>query len=193
MTPNALWIIRHGQTEWSATGRHTSRTDVPLTDTGLADARALAPVLDAHRFALVLTSPMQRARATAAGAGFPDAIVDDDLREWDYGDLEGITTPEIRARGAEFADWTIWRGPVPGGETIDAVAMRLRRVVDRASSAGGDVVCFGHGHASRVLVAVALELGAEHGSRFLLDPATISVVGSEHDERALQTWNSRSV
>jgi probable phosphoglycerate mutase len=185
-----LWIIRHGETEWSATGRHTSRTDVPLTEAGLAAAHGLAPALGRHRFGLALTSPMQRARATAAAAGFPDAVVDDDLREWDYGELEGLTTPEIRARGGGFAQWTIWRGPVPGGETIDDVAARARRVLERVARAAGDVVCFGHGHASRVLVAVALQLRPVEGARFILDPATISVVGSEHDERALRVWNA---
>jgi probable phosphoglycerate mutase len=133
---------------------------------------------------------MQRARATAAAAGLPDAAVDDDLREWDYGELEGLTTAEIRARGGEFAQWTIWRGPVPGGETIDEVAARARHVLERVARAGGDVVCFGHGHTSRVLVAVALELAPVEGSRFVLDPATVSVVGSEHDERALRVWNA---
>jgi probable phosphoglycerate mutase len=185
-----LWIIRHGATEWSATGRHTSRTDVPLMETGLAAARALAPALARHAFAVSFTSPMARARATAAAAGFPDAVVDDDLREWDYGELEGLTTSEIRARGGEFNQWTIWRGPVPGGETIDEVAARARRVLERVARAGGDVVCFGHGHASRVLVAVALELAPVEGAHFVLDPATISVVGSEHDERALRVWNA---
>jgi probable phosphoglycerate mutase len=188
--PAELWIIRHGQTEWSATGRHTSRTDVALTETGLAAARALTPALARHRFARALTSPMQRARATAAAAGLPDAAVDDDLREWDYGELEGLTTAEIRARGGEFAQWTIWRGPVPGGETIDHVAARARHVLERVARAGGDVVCFGHGHTSRVLVAVALELAPVEGSRFVLDPATVSVVASEHDERALRVWNA---
>src|SRR6185312_4715926 len=122
----------------------------------------------AHHFALVLTSPMRRARDTATAAGFPDAVVDDDLREWDYGDLEGLTTPEIRARGGEFAQWTIWRGPVPGGETLADVGARAGRVLDRAAAAAPDgddvpdVVCFGHGHASRVLVAVALGLAPEN-------------------------------
>ena len=124
-------------------------------------------------------------------AGFADAVVDDDLREWDYGELEGVTTPDIRGRGGAFSDWTIWRGPVPGGETIEQVAARTRRVLERVAAAGGDVLCFGHGHASRVLVAVALELDPHAGARFVLDPATISIVGSEHDERALRTWNAR--
>jgi probable phosphoglycerate mutase len=187
-----LWIVRHGQTEWSASGRHTSCTDVPLTDVGREEARALAPELARHRFALVLTSPRARAVDTAALAGYPGAIVDDDLQEWDYGDLEGLTTPEIRARGGEYAQWTIWRGPVPGGETIDAVAARARTVLARVDGAGGDVLCFGHGHASRMLIAVALGLAPRECARFLLDPATITVVGSEHEERALRVLNARS-
>jgi broad specificity phosphatase PhoE len=188
---NELWIVRHGATEWSTSGRHTSRTDVDLTDDGRAAARALAPALSRHRFALVLTSPKTRARDTAAAAGFADAVVDDDLLEWDYGELEGITTPAIRGRGGAFTDWTIWRGPVPGGETIEHVAARTRRVLERVAAADGDVLCFGHGHASRVLVAVALELDPRAGARFVLDPATISIVGSEHEERALLAWNVR--
>jgi broad specificity phosphatase PhoE len=187
---NELWIVRHAETEWSATGKHTSRTDVHLTDAGRAAAAALAPVLARHRFGLVLSSPRARARDTAAAAGFA-AQVDDDLCEWDYGELEGLTTPEIRARGGAFGGWTIWRGPVPGGETITQVATRATRVLDRVAAADGDVLCFGHGHASRVLVAVALELGPEAGARFVADPATIGVVGSEREARALRAWNHR--
>jgi broad specificity phosphatase PhoE len=187
---NELWIVRHAETEWSATGRHTSTTDVPLTDAGRAAAAALAPALVQRRFALVLTSPRSRARDTAAAAGFGDAVTDDDLCEWDYGELEGVTTPEIQSRGGVFADWSIWRGPVPGGETIADVAARARRVLDQVAAADGDVLCFGHGHASRVLVAVALRLDPLAGARFALDPARIGIVGSEHDEPALRRWNA---
>jgi broad specificity phosphatase PhoE len=188
---NELWIVRHAETEWSAIGRHTSVTDVPLTGAGRAAAALVAPALASHRFGLVLTSPRTRARDTAAAAGFPGAVPDDDLCEWDYGDLEGLTTPEIRARGGEFDGWTIWRGPVPGGETVAAVAARAGRVLERVAATDGDVLCFGHAHASRVLVAVALELGPLAGARFALDPATISVVGSEREARALRAWNTR--
>jgi broad specificity phosphatase PhoE len=188
---NELWIVRHGETEWSASGRHTSTTDVPLTEAGRAAAAALAPELTRHDFGLVLTSPMQRARDSAAAAGFADAVPDDDLCEWDYGDLEGTTTPEIRARGGAFAQWSIFRGPTPGGETIDHVAARAGRVLDRVAGADGDVLCFGHAHFSRVLTAVALELDPHAAERLALDPATISVVGSEHDQRALRRWNAR--
>jgi broad specificity phosphatase PhoE len=188
---NELWVVRHAETEWSATGRHTSFTDVPLTEAGRVAAAALAPALAQHRFSLVLTSPRARARDTAAAAGFAGAVVVDDLREWVYGELEGLTTSEIRARGGAFDGWSIWSGPVPGGETIVEVAARARRVLERVAAASGDVLCFGHGHASRVLVAVALDFDPHAGARLALDPATISVVGSEHDERALRAWNLR--
>jgi len=186
---NELWVVRHAETEWSARGRHTSFTDVPLTEAGRVAASALEPALAPHRFGLVLTSPIARARDTAAAAGFAHAVADDDLCEWDYGELEGLTTAEIRSRGGAFDEWSIWRGPVPGGETIDEVAARARRVLDRVAAAAGDVLCFGHGHASRVLVAVALELAPQAGARLALDPATISVVGSEREGRALRAWN----
>jgi probable phosphoglycerate mutase len=187
---NELWIVRHAETEWSASGRHTSRTDVPLTEPGRAAAAALAPVLARHSFGLVLTSPAARSRDTAAAAGFAGARVDDDLREWDYGELEGLTTPGIRSRGGAFEGWTIWRGPVPGGETIGEVAARAGRVLGLVAAAGGDVLCFGHGHASRVLVAMALDLDPHAGARFALEPAAIGVVGSEREERALRAWNT---
>jgi len=189
--PAELWLVRHGETEWSASGRHTSHTDLALIDAGRAAAQRLAPVLAARQFALVLTSPLSRARETAALAGFPDAVVDDDLHEWDYGELEGLTSDEIRARGEDFADWTIWSGPVPGGETGAQVAARADRVLSRADTAGGDVLCFGHGHALRVLTAVALGFDATAGAHFALDPATVNVVGWEHDARALRLWNLR--
>jgi broad specificity phosphatase PhoE len=188
---NELWIVRHAETEWSATGRHTSFTDVPLTEAGHVSAAALAPALARHRFGLVLTSPKVRARDTAAAAGFSNALTDDDLCEWDYGELEGLTTAQIRGRGGAFAGWSIWRGPVPGGETLAQVAARAQRVLERVAASDGDVLCFGHGHASRALVAVALQLDPHAGARLALDPATISTVGSEHEERALRAWNAR--
>ena len=188
---NELWIVRHGATEWSASGRHTGTTDIPLTEAGRRDAAALAPALAHHQFGLVLTSPMRRARDSAAAAGFADAIPDPELGEWDYGELEGITTPAIRARGGAFAQWTIFRGPIPGGETIADVGARAVRVLARMAAVDGDVLCFGHAHFSRVLTAVALDLGAPAAARLILDPATISVVGSEHGERALRRWNTQ--
>jgi broad specificity phosphatase PhoE len=184
-----VWLVRHGQTDWSASGRHTSRTDVALTDDGRAAAAALAPTLAAHDFALVLTSPAARARDTARLAGFPDAEVDQDLWEWDYGEIEGLTSDEIRARGPEWRDWTVWTGSVPRGEAIEAVAARARRVVARADAAGGDALLFAHGHLLRVLAAVALDLDPYVGAHLALDPATVSIIGTEHDVRAIRVWN----
>jgi len=184
-----VWLIRHGQTEWSAGGRHTSRTDVPLTADGEAAARALAPVLAAHEFALVLTSPARRARDTARLAGFPDAEVVPDLRELDYGDIEGLTTDEVRSRGPEWADWTVWNGTGSGGESFAEVGIRVRRVLARIETVPGDVLLFAHAHLLRILTAVALELAPEVGARFLLDPANVSIIGTEHELRALRVWN----
>jgi broad specificity phosphatase PhoE len=184
-----IWLVRHAETEWSTTGRHTGRTDVDLTAAGREAARSLAPVLARHDFALALVSPRVRARETARLAGFPDAEVDDDLAEWDYGELEGITTAEIRARGGAWSTWTVWNGPVPGGETIEQVAARAARVVARADAAGGDVVCFSHGHIGRVFAVVALGFEPIAAARFVLDPATINVIGFEREQRALLRWN----
>ncbi len=188
---NDIWFVRHAETEWSASGRHTSRSEIALTDAGRAAAQSLAPILGAQRFALVLVSPRVRARDTAALAGFPDATVDGDLAEWDYGELEGCTTPQIRARGPEWAGWTIFTGAVPGGETIDEVARRAKRLLARVDGAAGDVLLFGHGHMLRVLTAVALGLDPRAGAGFALDPATINVVGHEREIRALRRWNAR--
>ena len=185
-----IWLIRHGHTEWSRTGRHTGVTDVPLLPEGETAARRLAPVLAKEHFVLVLTSPMRRARTTAAQAGFTNAIVDGDLCEWNYGELEGITTSEIHSRGGVFADWRIWTGPVPGGETMGQVETRMRRVLARSEAADGTVLLFGHGHSLRVLTALALELDPRDGARFALDPATVNVIGTENGLRALRHWNA---
>jgi broad specificity phosphatase PhoE len=187
-----VWLVRHGPTEWSESGRHTGRTDVPLTDAGRTAAAALAPRLAGHHFALVLASPAARALETARLAGFGECTVVPELSEWDYGDFEGLTTAEICARGPEWADWTVWTGLLPGGETIGDVGRRAERVIARADAAPGDVLVFGHGHQLRILAAIAVELGARAGSRLALDPASISVVGNEHESRVLRTWNVRS-
>jgi probable phosphoglycerate mutase len=182
-----IWLVRHGETEWARLGRHTSRTDVPLTATGEAQARELGGQLDDHTFALVLTSPLSRASATAALAGYGEAAVSDpDLREWDYGLLEGRLTTDIRS---EFPDWTIWSGPWPGGETIDQVATRADRVIARVRAVDGDVLLFGHGHLLRVLAARWLGLPATSGGLFALGTATISVLGWDRDAPVIETWN----
>jgi probable phosphoglycerate mutase len=184
-----IWLVRHGETAWSATLRHTSRTDVELTDDGRAAATALAPRLAAHEFALVCSSPMARSRETARLAGFPDPVLDGDLCELDYGELEGLTTEEIRKRGPEWRGWTVWTGALPGGETLAAAAARARRVLERADAAGGDVLLFGHGHLTRILAATALDLEPACGARLILEPAHVSVIGYERDVRALRRWN----
>lgn len=182
-----IWIVRHGETEWSRTRKHTSVTDVDLTERGERDAVALGPVLRAHPFALVLTSPRLRARRTAELAGFADALVEPDLAEWHYGEHEGRTTPEIRV---DEPGWTVWHGAVPGGETIEDVERRVGRVIARCDEAGGDVLCFGHGHSLRVLTAVALGFDGRAGARFALDAGAVGVIGYEHEYRTLRRWNA---
>jgi probable phosphoglycerate mutase len=182
-----IWLVRHGATEWSQNGRHTGSTDLPLLPEGRDRAVTLAPVLARHQFTLVLGSPLQRARETAALAGFDDPVLTDDLREWDYGDYEGVTTSTIRQTHPE---WSVWDGDMPGGETIEQVAARAARVLARADEVGGDVLLFAHGHILRVLTAVRLGLDPREGRRFVLDPATVSVIGHEHEWPALRRWNS---
>jgi broad specificity phosphatase PhoE len=182
-----LWLVRHGQTEWSLAGRHTSTTDLPLLPEGEAGALDLAPRLAEASFAQVLTSPRQRARRTAALAGFPDAEVDPDLTEWDYGDYEGVTADEIRE---QVPGWTVWTHPSPGGETAEQVAARLDRVVERALSVPGTTLVFGHGHALRALAARWLGLPVSEGRLLRLDTATVSVLGHEREDPVVLRWNS---
>jgi probable phosphoglycerate mutase len=182
-----LWIVRHGETEWSRSGRHTSVTDLPLTAAGETAATALAARLAGTTFELVLTSPRERARRTAALAGFADARAADDLVEWDYGDYEGLTTPQIRER---VPGWTVWTQPCPGGESEDAVSRRLDRIVAQVRAQEGRVLVFGHGHASRALAMRWLGLSVSGGRLLRLDPATISVLGYDHESPAVDRWNS---
>jgi probable phosphoglycerate mutase len=181
-----LWLVRHGETEWSRSGQHTGRTDIPLTPAGEGQARALRSLLDGKEFALVLSSPLSRAVETARLAGFGDAVeLDDDLREFDYGDDEGRTTADIRK---ERPGWVVWDG-VPNGETLDQVGERARRVIARSEQASGDVVAFSHGHLLRILAATWLELPPVDGRLFALDTASISVLGYEREQRVLRSWN----
>ena len=182
-----VWLVRHGETEWSRDGRHTSTTDLPLTDDGRKVAETLRPRLAAETFGLVLTSPRERARETARLSGEPDALVDDDLVEWDYGDLEGLTTEQIRET---YPGWTIWQGPVPGGESAADISTRLDRVVARCRSESGRVLLFGHGHCLRALAARWLELPVTDGRHLRLDTATVSVLGWERETPVVQHWNS---
>jgi broad specificity phosphatase PhoE len=181
-----VWLVRHGATEWSEAGRHTSTTDLPLTPAGEVAARAVAAKLRGHDFALVLTSPLLRARRTAELAGFASAEVDEDLREWDYGDYEGLTTDEIRET---VPGWTVFSDPCPGGETSEQVGRRLDRVVARCRGAEGDSLLFGHGHGLRVLTARWLALPVADGGLFVLETATVSVLGHERESPALLRWN----
>jgi len=187
MSESEAWVVRHGETEWSRDGRHTSVTDLPLTDGGERVARALAGRLTGTGFDLVLTSPRLRARRTAELAGYPDAEVDDDLVEWSYGDYEGVTTAAIRE---QVPGWTIWTHPSPGGETHAQVGERLDRVVARARGVGGRILVFGHGHALRVLAARWLDLPVGDGAHFKLDTATVSVLGYERETPVVLRWNS---
>jgi broad specificity phosphatase PhoE len=184
--PPEVVLLRHGETEWSASGRHTGRTDVPLTERGRQQARALGTAVAGRHFAEVLTSPLQRASETCRLAGLDGTVVED-VREWDYGDHEGRTTPEIRE---EVPGWTVWRGPVPGGERPEDVAARADRVVARLLEAGGDAAVVSHGHFLRVLAARWLELHPVEGRRFALDTATVSVLGTEREARVVRLWNA---
>jgi broad specificity phosphatase PhoE len=184
-----LWLVRHGETAWSLTGRHTGRTDVPLTPRGAQQARTLARPLATRDFARVLTSPLTRARETCRLAGLGEAAqVDADLAEWDYGNYEGRTIEQIRA---EDPGWTIWTGAVPGGETLAQVGARVDRVIARALAAPGDVALFAHGHVLRILAARWLGLPPAGGRLFTLDTASLSVLGHEHEQPVVRAWNGR--
>jgi broad specificity phosphatase PhoE len=189
MAPMAdeVWLVRHGETEWSRDGRHTSITDLPLTEDGRQVAETLRDRLDDTAFSLVLTSPRERARETARLAGHEEASVDADLAEWNYGELEGLTSDQIRET---YPDWTIWAGPVPGGESAAQVTERLDRVVARCRAATGRVLLFGHGHSLRALSARWLELPVADGSHLRLDTATVSVLGWERETPVVLRWNS---
>jgi probable phosphoglycerate mutase len=190
-----LILIRHSETAWSRSGQHTGRTDVPLTDSGLADAIRLAPSLAALPITAAFTSPASRARDTAKAAGLPDAVVDADLQEWDYGGYEGRTTAQITA---DRPGWNLWRdGVVPGdaghpGETIEQVGRRADAVLDRVTPLlpGGDVALFAHGHLIRVLTARWLGLPPAAGRLFGHPGAgTLCLLGSEHAEPVISSWN----
>lgn len=181
------WLIRHGETEWAREGRHTSRTNVRLTDLGRSQAVAVGRKLAGTSFASVLSSPLSRALETAHIAGFGDHVeVDDNLREWDYGADEGLTTSDIRA---DRPGWTIWTGGPRDGETIDEVATRADRVVARVRASSGDVLLFAHGHLLRVFAARWLGLPGVDGKLLALSTATVSVLGWEHETAVILRWN----
>jgi broad specificity phosphatase PhoE len=187
--PPEIVLVRHGETEWSRAGRHTGRTDVPLTEEGRRQASALGAALRQRPFALVLTSPLSRAKETCRLAGYGEVAKERaELLEWDYGEYEGRTTDEIRE---ERPGWTLWRDGVPGGETLDEVGVRTDRVIAELRSAGGDAAVFAHMHLLRVLAARWLGLAPTEGRLFALDTATISVLGWQRETAVVRLWNSR--
>src|SRR6185312_11538481 len=185
-----LWLIRHGETEWSLSRKHTGRTDIGLTERGRSRAVELREYLAGKKFAAVLTSPLKRARETCEVAGFGDvAKVDSGLREWDYGVHEGRTTEEIRA---ETPGWSVWANEIPEGETLEQVGERADGVIDRALAAAGDgerVALFAHAHILRVLAARWVGLEAREGRLFVLGTGSVSVLGWEREARVIQAWN----
>jgi probable phosphoglycerate mutase len=180
-------VVRHGETEWSLSGQHTSRTDLPLTDDGRKRAVALADLLSGYSFSLVLSSPLRRALDTCEIAGFGDVVqLDDDLREWDYGEYEGLTTPQIREKRP---DWSLWRDGCPGGESPPEVGARADRALARLGSAEGDALAFAHGHILRVVTARWAEMDVSAGARFKFGAGAIGVLGHERETHAIERWN----
>jgi broad specificity phosphatase PhoE len=185
-----LVLVRHGETEWSRDGRHTGNTDLPLTDKGVEQASAVRAQLEARVFARVLSSPLSRAIETARLAGLGDRVeTRDELREWDYGEYEGLTTATIHETRP---GWVLWRDGCPGGESPQDVGERADRLLAELAHTDGDVAVFGHGHMLRVLTARWLGLAPADGAKFVLETATVSVLGWEHDWRAIRTWNARA-
>ncbi len=182
-----ILIARHGATEWSENGRHTGATDLPLTPVGRAQASGLADRLADRSFAVVLCSPLLRARETCELAGFgAEAELCDDLREWDYGDYEGLTTPQILS---EDPDWNLWRDGCPGGESPAQIGARVERALARLRKADGDALAFAHGHVLRVLTARWLAMEVVAGARFKLAAAGIGVLGHERETEVIERWN----
>lgn len=182
-----LWLIRHGETAWSLSGAHTSRTDIPLTDRGMERARKIHDYLQGKIFSMVLTSPMQRAMETCRIAGFGDvAQIDDDLCEWNYGAYEGRTTKEIQRK---IPGWSVWSSQILDGESIDQVAVRANRVIARAAANGGSVALFAHGHILRILAACWIQSPPATGSRLALSTGAVSTLGYEHETRVITMWN----
>ena len=184
--PGELWLMRHGETEWSRSGQHTSRTDLELTPEGERRAGNLKRALAGKQFAMVLSSPLRRALDTCRLAGFEPTGLTRDLCEWDYGSYEGLTTAQIQKTAP---DWTIWSGTPPGGETAEQIGARVDRVIQKAAGAGGDVALFAHGHVLRVLAARWLGMEPQGGRFFALSTGSISVLGWEREARVVASWN----
>jgi broad specificity phosphatase PhoE len=185
-----VMLVRHGETEWSRSGQHTSRTDLPLLDEGVQVAEALGRRLAGHTFTLVLASPMIRARETARLAALDGELeITDDLLELGYGDYEGRTTADIRT---ERPGWDLWLHGAPGGEPLANAAARADRVIARAAAADGDVALFGHGHILRVIGARWLDLPPETGAGLALSTASLCILGYERERRVIRLWNDTS-
>ena len=190
-SPLQLVLVRHGETEWSREGRHTGRTDMPLTADGRAEAESAGRLLSDFTFARVLSSPLARALETCRLSGFAERVeTRDELLEWDYGEYEGVRTDEVHTTRP---DWVLWRDGCPGGEQPGDVGARADRLLAELESGAGDIAVFGHGHMLRVLAARWLELPPSAGARFVLATATVSLLGWEHDWHTIRTWNARSV
>jgi broad specificity phosphatase PhoE len=188
MPSQHVYLIRHGETAWSVSGQHTGITDMPLTENGRRVARRLQPVLTQETFALVLTSPLRRARETCELAGLgARAEPDRDLMEWDYGDYEGLTTSQIQATRP---GWLVFTDGCPGGESPEQVGARVDRVIARVRAVEGHVALFAHGHVLRALAARWLGLHVADGARFLLDTATLNILSHYRDIPAVQRWNA---
>lgn len=188
--PYQVWLFRHGATEWSETGQHTGRTDIPLTDAGKSRAKAIGRRLKGRPFSLVLSSPLVRAVETCQLAGYgEDVQLTDDLMEWDYGDYEGCRTVDIQK---ERPGWSLWSEGVPNGETVEQVGRRAGKVLERAASVDGDVALFSHGHMLRVLSACWLGQSPTDGQLFALGTAAVCVLGYEHDYHVIRRWNESS-
>lgn len=184
-----ILLVRHGETEWSRDGRHTGRTDVPLTDEGRRQAQLLDTWLEGRRFAHVLTSPLRRAMETCRLAGLGDSAEPrEELLEWDYGEYDGLTTPEVHERRP---DWSLWRDGCPGGEAPVDVARRVDCLIGELRESHGEVALFAHGHVLRTLSARWLGLGPEAGALFWLATATLSALGWERETAVIRVWNAR--
>lgn len=187
--PASIWLVRHGETEWSLSGQHTGTTDIPLTEKGEQQAVQIGEFLQGRNFAAVLTSPLARARETCRLAGFDEnAKLEPNLREWDYGDYEGRATKDIRkARPG----WSLWADGVPNGESIEQVAARAQAVINDAAANAGDVLLFAHGHVLRILICCWLGLPPQDGRLFALATGTVSTLGYEHETRVITALNMR--
>ncbi len=184
-------LIRHGQTAWSLTGQHTGLTDIPLTDVGVEGAKRLAPYLREIKFSRILSSPLARAKDTAKFAGFEEIEIDQDLVEWDYGDTEGLTSAEMAKK---IPGWSLFKNGVTNGESIQEVSSRAQTVISKIErDVDKNVLIFAHGHILRIWAACWLQQDPHFAARLVLDPCSVSMLGFEHDAKAVLRWNITDV